>query len=99
MVGALAVRASLAEPVGCVTELPPLRHPALHALSDLVFGGHDVSCVGLVKKSQSLVAAGVLPAAVVEAVADELSAVEAEVRPAPDGRTQHDTVVQIAADL
>ncbi len=99
MVGALAIRASLAEPVGCVTELPALRHPALPALSDLVFGGHDVSCVGLVKKAQALVAAGVLPAAVVAAVADELAAIEPEVRTAPEGRSQHDTVTRIAADL
>ncbi|MEU7823481.1 inositol-3-phosphate synthase [Catellatospora sp. NPDC049133] len=99
IVGALAVRASLADPVGCVTELPPLRHPALPALSDLVFGGHDVSCVSLVKKAHALVAAGVLPAAVVAAVADELAGVEADVRHAPDGATQHDTVARIAADL
>ena len=51
LVGALAVRASLAEPVGCVTELPALRSPAVPGLSDLTFGGHDVAVLRLVKKA------------------------------------------------
>ncbi|WP_412538108.1 inositol-3-phosphate synthase [Longispora sp. K20-0274] len=83
MVGALAVRAGLAAPLGCVTELPELRSPAVPALGDLVFGGHDVSTVGLVKKARDLAAAGVLPAALVEAVAAELDGIEADLQPAP----------------
>ncbi|GHJ49561.1 myo-inositol-1-phosphate synthase [Catellatospora sp. TT07R-123] len=99
IVGALAVRAGLSEPTGCVTELPPLRDAALPTLADLVIGGHDVVELGLDKKAQALVAAGVLPASVVAAVAGELAAVEAEVRCAPHGATQHETAVRIAADL
>ncbi|MBV1851593.1 inositol-3-phosphate synthase [Catellatospora tritici] len=99
IVGALAVRAGLAEPTGCVTELPPLRDAALPTLADLVIGGHDVVELGLDKKAQALVAAGVLPASVVAAVADELAVVEAEVRCAPHGATQHETAQRITADL
>jgi myo-inositol-1-phosphate synthase len=99
VVGALAIRAGLAEPTGCVTELPALRGRALPALSDLVFGGHDVSVVELVKKAQSLVAAGVLPGMLVEAVAAELAGIEADVQPVPTGRTQREIVDRAAADL
>ncbi len=99
LVGALAVRACLAEPIGCVTELPQLRSPALPNLSDLVFGGHDIAELCLVKKAQSLVAAGVLPASIVDAVAGELSAVEADLRTPLTGRSQHDTAQQLIADL
>ncbi|MGY0232252.1 inositol-3-phosphate synthase [Longispora urticae] len=99
MIGALAVRASLAEPVGCVTELPELRSPALPALADLVFGGHDPSTVGLVKKARDLAASGVVPSALVEAVAAELEGVEADVLAPPSGRTQAETAARTAADL
>ena len=99
VVGALAIRAGLAEPTGCVTELPALRSPALPALSDLVFGGHDISVVELVKKAPALVAAGVLPGMIVEAVAAELAGLEADIQPAPTGRTQREIVDRAAADL
>ncbi|MDP4502019.1 hypothetical protein [Nonomuraea turcica] len=40
MLGALAVRAGLAEPTGCVLESPELHSDALPGIGDLVFGGH-----------------------------------------------------------
>ncbi|HEX6872181.1 MAG TPA: inositol-3-phosphate synthase [Micromonosporaceae bacterium] len=98
-VGALAIRAGLAEPTGCVTELPALRSPALPALSDLVFGGHDVATTPLVKKAESLAAAGVVPARIVAAVAADLARVEEEQRPAPEGDTQAEVARRTAADL
>ncbi|MGI5148249.1 inositol-3-phosphate synthase [Plantactinospora sp. CA-294935] len=98
-VGALALRAGLAEPTGCVTELPALRTPALPALADLVFGGHDVATTPLVKKAEALAEAGVLPARLVAALAEELGTVEAELRPAPTGGPQAAVVEAIAADL
>ncbi|GAB3985766.1 inositol-3-phosphate synthase [Plantactinospora veratri] len=98
-VGALALRAGLAEPTGCVTELPALRSAALPALADLVFGGHDIATTPLVKKAEALAEAGVLPARLVAALAEELGAVEAELRPAPSGGPQAATVETIVADL
>ncbi|MDW5327454.1 inositol-3-phosphate synthase [Plantactinospora sp. KLBMP9567] len=98
-VGALALRAGLAEPTGCVTELPALRTPALPALADLVFGGHDIATTPLVKKAEALAEAGVLPARLVAALAEELGTVEAELRPAPTGGPQAAVVEAIAADL
>lgn len=99
MVGALAVRASLAEPLGCVTDLPVLRGASLPGWGDLVFGGHDIAVLRLSKKAHSLVCAGVLPAPLVEAVEGELEEIEPEILAAPAGRTQHETVQRAVADL
>jgi myo-inositol-1-phosphate synthase len=99
IVGALALRAGLAPPVGCVTELPALRSPVLPGLGELVFGGHDIAATPLTKKAEALGAAGVLPMPIVAATAAELSTVEPEVRPLPSGVDQAATADGIAADL
>ncbi|MDG4789157.1 inositol-3-phosphate synthase [Micromonospora sp. WMMD1102] len=98
-IGALALRAGLAEPTGCVTELPALRSAALPALADLVFGGHDVATTPLVKKAEALAEAGVLPARLVPALTEELGGVEAELRPAPTGDPQAAVIEAVVADL
>ncbi|MER6976405.1 inositol-3-phosphate synthase, partial [Streptomyces carpinensis] len=59
--GTAALRAGLAGPTGCVTEQPGFPEAGLPAMSDLVFGGHDVACTPLPKRAEQLVAAGVLP--------------------------------------
>ncbi|MDG4764896.1 inositol-3-phosphate synthase [Solwaraspora sp. WMMD406] len=97
--GALALRASLAEATGCVTELPELRGPALPGFSDLVFGGHDIATTPLVKKADALASAGVVPGRLVAALHDDLAGVEAEIRPLPTAATQAETAAAIAADL
>jgi len=99
MVGSAALRAGLTEPLGCVTELPALRSPALPALADLVFGGHDIASLSLEKKAHALVSAGVLPAPLVRAVTGELHEIETRLCPAPTGRNQHDTIRRVIADL
>jgi myo-inositol-1-phosphate synthase len=99
VIGACALRAGLAPPVGCVTELPGLRSPALPALGDLVFGGHDVVDTPLAKKADALVEAGVLPGRIVAALADDLAAAQAELRPVPSAATQRDQARLIAADI
>ncbi|MEU3456302.1 inositol-3-phosphate synthase [Micromonospora sp. NPDC006766] len=99
IVGALALRAGMAEPTGCVTELPELRSPALPGLADLVIGGHDIASTPLVKKAEALAAAGVVPARLVDALHDELAAVERDVHPLPAGDTQAETARLVSADL
>ncbi|MEU7905573.1 inositol-3-phosphate synthase [Actinoplanes sp. NPDC049118] len=99
IVGAAALRARLVAPTGCVTELPVLRGPALAGWSELVFGGHDIVTTPVLKKADALAAAGVLPGRLVVALADELAAVEHELRPLPAGETQAATAHRISADL
>jgi myo-inositol-1-phosphate synthase len=96
-IGGLALRAGLAPATGCVTELPPLRTVALPGWADLVFGGHDIVATPLVKKADALVAAGVLPAALVGAI--DLTPVEEELRPLPVAATQAGTAALLVADL
>ena len=99
MVGATALRARLVQPTGCVTELPQLRSPALPGWGDLVFGGHDIVTTPVLKKADALAAAGVVPGRLVAALADELTAIEAGLRPLPAAGTQAGTAERIAADL
>ncbi|MFY1637055.1 inositol-3-phosphate synthase [Solwaraspora sp. WMMB335] len=99
IVGALALRAGLAEPTGCVTESPALRGPALPALGDLVFGGHDIAATPLIKKADQLASAGVVPARLVTALHGELAGIEAQVRPLPTGATQAEVAACVADDL
>ncbi|WP_327288721.1 inositol-3-phosphate synthase [Streptomyces sp. NBC_01198] len=99
VVGALALRAGLAEPVGCVTAHPDLDSAALPDFCDLYFGGHDVATVPLAKKAEQLAAAGVVPARLVQALGAELAEVDADLRPAPEAATQAATAEAIARDL
>jgi myo-inositol-1-phosphate synthase len=99
IVGALALRAGLAEPTGCVTAHPALRSPALPSFADLVFGGHDIATTPLAKRAELLAMAGVVPARLVAALADELDAVDGELRPVPCGATQAEVAQAVAADL
>ncbi|UQU61663.1 inositol-3-phosphate synthase [Couchioplanes caeruleus] len=99
LTGATALRARLVEPTGCVTELPELRSPALPAWSELVFGGHDVATLPVLKKAEALAAAGVLPGRLVTVLADELVRAEHELRPLPAAATQAETAERIRADL
>jgi myo-inositol-1-phosphate synthase len=99
MVGALAVRAGLSEPLGCVTELPPLRSRAIPSLAELTFGGHDTDTVPLGKKAEALASAGVIPGLLPGMIAAELAAIEQELCPAPEERTQSQVAARVAADI
>ncbi|GAB3860517.1 inositol-3-phosphate synthase [Micromonospora andamanensis] len=99
IVGALALRAGLTGPTGCVTELPGVNSPALPGFGDLVFGGHDVVATPIAKRAEALADAGVLPARLVAALSEELAAVEPELRPAPTAGTQADRAAAIVRDL
>ncbi|MFL6053418.1 MAG: inositol-3-phosphate synthase [Actinoallomurus sp.] len=101
--GAAAVVAGSAPPTGCVTELPDFATALLPGLGDLVFGGHDVTDVPLTKRAEHLVRSGVLPAWLLELVADDLAAVDAEIRPGvragADARDQATAAATLAADI
>jgi myo-inositol-1-phosphate synthase len=99
VVGALALRAGLAEPTGCVTAHPALNRVPLPGFGDLIFGGHDVTTSPVVKKAEQLAAAGVLPARLVAALGADLAEVEADLRPAPEGGTQARVAAGIADDI
>ena len=81
VVGALGVAQGLAPVTGLVTELAELDPDGLPQLADLVFGGHDVSPQGLAKKAESLADGGVVPSALVTALATDLATIDAEIRP------------------
>jgi myo-inositol-1-phosphate synthase len=99
IVGALALRAGLTEPDGCVSAHPELAVPALPGFGDLVFGGHDVATLALVKKAELLADAGVVPASLIAAVGAELAEVDREVRPVPAGAAQAEVAAALVTDL
>ncbi|WP_326643935.1 inositol-3-phosphate synthase [Nonomuraea fuscirosea] len=99
MIGALAVRAGLTGPTGCVLESPALRGRVRPGIGDLVFGGHDVTSVPLEKKAAQLAEAGVVPAALARAVQGDLAVIERDLRPVPAAPTQAATAAAITADL
>jgi myo-inositol-1-phosphate synthase len=99
IVGALALRAGLTEPIGCVTEHPALSAAGLPGYGQLTFGGHDIVATPLVKKAEALAAAGVVPAPLVGSLGAELSIVEEELRPLPDDGSQAEVAAAVAADL
>ncbi|MEU8383898.1 inositol-3-phosphate synthase [Streptosporangium sp. NPDC048865] len=99
VIGALAVRAGLAQPTGCVTELPEFRAAGLPGLGDLVFGGHDIVPTPLEKKAAALAGAGIVPARLVEPLRDELARVEENLRQVPLGENQAATAELIGADI
>ncbi|SDJ51824.1 inositol-3-phosphate synthase [Streptomyces indicus] len=101
--GAAAVAAGLHPATGMVTETPPFADCALAPLSSLVFGGHDTTSCPLPKRAEHLAAGGVLPHGLPQAVAAELAAADAEIRPggpqAGDTRTDEELITAFAADL
>lgn len=103
MVGAAALRAGLAEAIGCVTATPEFAAAGLPGYADLVFGGHDVSDVSVLKQAAELAADGVIPGALVEAVADELHEADAAIRTVPprgeDDRPARERIRGLIADL
>ncbi|MEU5881428.1 inositol-3-phosphate synthase [Spirillospora sp. NPDC047279] len=98
--GAAAVRTGLAGAAGLVAETGDFRGAGLPALSDLVFGGHDVVQTPLVKRAEQLASAGVLPAAVAAAVRPDLLAADAEIRDGHDGGEPPSAAAErLAADM
>ncbi|WP_420000619.1 inositol-3-phosphate synthase [Streptomyces boninensis] len=101
--GCAAMAGGMYPPTGMVTELPPFADSGLPAVSDLVFGGHDVTSTPLPKRAEELAAGGVLPHGLPAAVAAELAAADEEIRPGGpqpgDARTEAELIDALAADM
>nr|WP_258177193.1 inositol-3-phosphate synthase [Streptomyces solincola] len=101
--GCAALAAGLHEPLGMVTETAGFDGCGLPPLDALVFGGHDIAEVSLPKRAQELVASGVLPSGVPDAVHRELAAAENAVRPggrvAGDVRDDDELIAVFAEDI
>jgi myo-inositol-1-phosphate synthase len=101
--GLLALRAGLVRPTGCVTERVDTGQVALPGWEDLVAGGHDVVSTPLDKRAEQLAGAGLIPHALLPAVADGLRAVDTDLRggyhPVSHTGPQADAVARLAADI
>jgi myo-inositol-1-phosphate synthase len=80
-VGAAAIAAGLAARTGMVTALDAFAGADLPEPDQLVFGGHDLAETSLRKRAELLADAAVIPHHLVDAVEDQLDAMEAEIRP------------------
>jgi myo-inositol-1-phosphate synthase len=101
--GAAAVGAGFVPPTGCVTELADFAAARLPALGELVFGGHDIAGNSMTKRAEQLARSGVIPARLLELVADDLAAADAEIRPGArvpvNARDQGEAAAALAADI
>lgn len=102
-VGLLALRARVAGPTGCVTELPAFAGVPLPGWDDLVLGGHDIVHTPLEKRAEQLAGAGVFGHSVFAAVRSGLAEVDAEIRdgyhPATHAGAQADAAARLSADI
>lgn len=98
-IGAAAVGRGLVPPTGMVTAEGRGPQIPLPAVDSLVFGGHDLVDTPVYKRAEQLVEDRVVPAPLFSAVADSLTLVEANVRPAPVGLRAGATIDRIRADL
>lgn len=84
VVGAAALARGLVAPTGLVTAHPPFADLDLAPVDQMVFGGHEVRQGDLISAAGDLTRApAVLDAALAAAVADDLVAADARIRPAP----------------
>ncbi|MFB7334359.1 myo-inositol-1-phosphate synthase [Streptomyces adustus] len=101
--GCAAMAAGLHPPTGMVTETPPFADSGLPDLASLVFGGHDTTDCPLPKRAEELAADGVLPHGLPAAVAAELAAADAEIRPGGpargDSRSTEELIAAFTADI
>lgn len=85
-VGLHALQAGLVEPLGCVTEHPPLMDVALPGWGDLALGGHDIVDTPLDKRAELLARNGVVPHRLLPALRDGLRGIEDDLRPGFEAR-------------
>src|SRR5262245_41875966 len=103
VVGLLALRAKLVDPIGCVTETSEFAGVPLPAWEDIVVGGHDIVHTPLEKRAEQLAEAGLIPHRVLSATVDGLRAIDAHIRdgyhPASHSGSQADAATRLADDL
>ncbi|MFC5748998.1 inositol-3-phosphate synthase [Actinomadura rugatobispora] len=102
IIGALAVRAGLAESTGLVSERPGFPGGGLPELTGLVFGGHDPADVPLAKRAEQLAHAGLFPADLPARLHDDLAAVENDIVTGGAGDRTRDpagTLARLSADI
>src|SRR5215468_3309911 len=84
ILGAAALRLGHCRPVGLVTEVAPLDAAPLAPLDSLVFGGHDITDIPLIKSAHALCRdAGPLNVQMVRTLEPELAATDTRLRSAP----------------
>ncbi len=82
VLGAKAVSSGLMSPIGVITETEAFSGLGLPAIADLAFGGHEVRAGTLAEAARANSGGGgFLPVGLVEALADELEATQARIRP------------------
>lgn len=82
IVGARAVARGLRPPVGLLTSTPLFDGLDLPRVDELVFGGHEIRATDPCCAAQEFAQrAGILDAALLEALRDDLQAVQADLRP------------------
>lgn len=101
MVGAAAIAARAAEPIGMATAREPIANAPLPAIDALVFGGQDIVTTSLVKRAEQLADGGVVPSRLLTVVADHLARNDARVvtGKAPGSGTGWDAVHRMRHDL
>jgi myo-inositol-1-phosphate synthase len=103
IVGSIALRLGHARLVGLVTESAALRVPGIASLDSLVFGGHDLLDIPLVKSAYGLCRdAGPLSLQLVRTIENELTAAETYLKVAPPltaGRAPLEFVRAVQRDL
>lgn len=103
IVGAAALARGLVRPTGVVTETEPLAEAPLPGFDSLVFGGHEVADISLLKRAELLAEEGVLPYTLPATVADELAAANENIRPGVsqslNGERPMETIGRIRDDL
>ena len=80
VVGARAIARDLTGTTGLVTERAPVSTLSLPSIEGLVFGGHDIADTPLEERARALAAEGTPRPDLVEGVADDLAAVDDEIR-------------------
>ncbi|GAA1979270.1 inositol-3-phosphate synthase [Isoptericola halotolerans] len=100
-IGALALARGAAPVTGLVTELDEIAQADLPPIDGFVIGGHDLAG-SMVERAQELAGSGVVPAATVAAVLDDLAVVDSRVRPGADttdGLADRSTTDRLERDL